>query len=78
MSRYAVTICAGRVEAIDALDDEDEELLGIEWALSELKDSFRHSHTVDGSYSLKGEDELTEFLAEVRALLGEDAVSGPD
>jgi hypothetical protein len=74
--RYIVTIRNNKVVEIGMLDDEDEEMLGIEWALSELKDSNRHSRSVDGSYTLAGEDELSEFLDQVRALLGPDAVAG--
>jgi hypothetical protein len=75
-SRYVVTIRNNKVAEIDRLDDEDEEMLGIEWALSELKDSNRHNGSVDGSYTLAGEEELSEFLDQVRALLGADAVAG--
>ena len=76
MSRYTVTMRNNKVAEIAMLDDEDEEMLGIEWALSELKDSYRHSRSVDGSYTLAGEDEVSEFLGQVRALLGTDAVAG--
>jgi len=71
--RHIVTIRNNKVVEIEKLDDEDEELLGIEWALSELKDSYRHDGSADGSYTLAGEDELAEFLGHVTKLLGTDA-----
>ena len=53
------------------LGDED---LGLEWAISELRDSYRHDKRVDGAYSLAGEGELVEFLEVIRGLLGEAAL----
>jgi hypothetical protein len=74
--RHIVTIKNNKVVEIEKLDDEDEELLGIEWALSELKDSYRHDGSADGRYTLAGEDELAEFLGHVEKLLGPDAAPG--
>ena len=76
MVRYLVTIENNRVVDVKRIDDEEEEYLGIEWALSEVKDSYRHSRSADGSYSLAGKEEVGEFLGQVRALLGADAL-GP-
>ena len=74
--RHMVTIRGNTVVAVDRLAGEDEELLGIEWALSELKDSYRHDGSADGSYTLASEDELAEFLDQVTRLLGPGAVPG--
>jgi len=74
MVRYQVTIEKNRVVDVKRLEDEEEEYLGIEWALSEVRDSYRHSRCADGSYSLAGKEELAEFLDKVGALLGADAL----
>ncbi len=75
MARCVVTIRNNKVAEVRDLEgDDEEEYLGIEWALSELKDSFRYSGSVDGSYSLAGKEELREFLDKVSSLLGADSV----
>lgn len=74
MVRYQVTIENNRVVDVKRLEDEEEEYLGIEWALSEVRDSYRHNRCADGSYSLAGKEELAEFLDKVGALLGADAL----
>ncbi len=76
MERYRVVVKENRVAEVQTLDDDEEEYLGIEWALSEVKDSYRHSKRVDGSYTLAGRDELSEFLAYLGELLGRDALGG--
>jgi hypothetical protein len=72
--RYLVTIKNNRIVDVKSLDDDEEEYLGLEWALSEVKDSYRHSHSADGSYTLAGKEELAEFLDKLGALLGADAL----
>ena len=74
MVRYLVTIRNNRIVDVKRLDDDEEEYLGIEWALSEVKDSYRHNGSADGSYSLAGKEEVAEFLGQVRVLLGADAL----
>ena len=74
MSRYIVTVAQNRVTGIAEHDDEDEEALGIEWALSEMKDNWRHAKNVDASYSLADRAELEEFISRLEALLGPAAV----
>jgi len=71
---YSVTIEGNRVAAIRELPDSDYDELGLEWALSELKDTYRHSKNVSASFSLADRHELREFLAAVAALLGPDAL----
>lgn len=75
MNRYVVSVDRGRVTDVQEFLDDDEEPLGIEWALSELKDSYRHSKKVDGSYSLAGKGELAEFLTQLERLLGAAALA---
>ena len=70
MSRYIVTVRGNRVVDVAAHDDEDDEMLGIEWALSELKDAYRHAKSADASYSLAGEDELEALVRECEEELG--------
>jgi hypothetical protein len=74
MSRYLVKIKGNRIASVDALDGEDEEVLGLEWALSEVKDSYRHSKSIDGDFTLDGRSELAEFLAAIGKLVGEAAL----
>lgn len=75
MPRYLVSVKGNRVVEVSTLEDE-EEYLGIEWALSEVRDSHRHSGCVDGSYTLAGKEELSEFLDYLACLLGRDALGG--
>src|SRR5262249_8808671 len=76
MTRYIVTVAQNRISTIEERDDGDEETLGIEWALSELKDAFRHSKTADATYSLADRAELEEFVGRLEQLLGPDAIRG--
>ncbi len=76
MERYRVVVKGNRVVGVETLDDDEEEYLGIEWALSEAKDSFSHAKHIDGSYTLAGREELGEFLGYVEKLLGREAVGG--
>ena len=78
MERYVVVVKGNRVLEVKTLDDEDEEYLGIEWALSEAKDSYAHSKSVDGSYTLAGKNEVAEFLGYLGKLLGREALGGFD
>ena len=79
MARYLVTVTGNRVVEVKNLDGEDEEeYLGIEWALSEVKDSYRHNRSADGSYSLAGKEELSEFIGCLRTLLGSEALGSFD
>ncbi len=73
MARYEISVRKNQIVDLKELAAEEEEALGIEWALSEVKDSYRHHNSADGSYSLAGRDELVEFVNFLRRLLGEDA-----
>lgn len=71
---YSVTIEGNRVAGIREVPDAEYDELGLEWALSELKDTYRHSKNVSASFSLADGDELREFLSAVAALLGPEAL----
>ena len=71
---YSVTIESNRVAGIREMPSADYDELGLEWALSELKDTYRHSKNVSASFSLADGNELREFLSAVAALLGPDAL----
>jgi hypothetical protein len=73
MPRYQVTLLNNQVTEVAELSDQDEEILGVEWALSELRDTYRHSKSVSATFSLGDRDELDEFLAAVKALTGNAA-----
>jgi hypothetical protein len=70
MPRYQVTLLNNQVTEVVELSDQDEEILGVEWALSELRDTYRHSKSVSATFSLGDQDELDEFLGAVKALPG--------
>jgi hypothetical protein len=74
MMAYSVTIEGNRVAGIREMPAADYDELGLEWALSELKDTYRHSKNVNASFSLADGNELREFLSAVAALLGPDAL----
>jgi hypothetical protein len=74
MARYQVEVKGNRVTGVQPLEEDEEEYLGIEWALSEAKDSHRHNGCVDGAYTLDGEEELQEFLDFLGKLLGREAL----
>jgi hypothetical protein len=70
---YAITIANNAIVHVERMAAEDE-LLGIEWAISEVKDSLKHSGSADGSYGLKDKAELQEFMDYLASKIGEDAV----
>ncbi len=74
MPRYLVAIEGNKVARIDALHDADDDELGLEWALSELRDTCRHGKVVDATFTLNDKAELKEFLAAVNSVLGADAL----
>lgn len=63
MSRYELTLDRNVVSELVMLDDDDEEeLLGIEWALSEIKETVNHKGEVSASFTLADEAEVDELL----------------
>jgi hypothetical protein len=72
---HEVTVKGNRVVAIEPVPEGDE-LLGVEWAISEVKDSMRHSKRADGTFGVANLDELREFLAFLGRTLGDEAVAG--
>ena len=74
MARYSVAIEGNKVTRIDELHDADYDELGLEWALSELRDTYRHAKVVDATFALNDTAELKEFLGAVKSVLGADAL----
>jgi hypothetical protein len=71
---YSVTIENNKVAEVETISEGDYDELGVEWALSELKDTYRHSKTVSATFSLGNDDELKDFLGAVKSILGPDAL----
>ena len=64
MSRYLITVRDNVFFGIEALDDdEDDELLGIDWALIEINDAFATIGKIDGEFTLTNKEEAREFLS---------------
>lgn len=74
MTRYSVVIADNKLARIDELHDADYDELGLEWALSELRDTYRHSSLVNATFILNDKAELTEFLAAVKSVIGPEAL----
>ncbi len=62
MARYELTLEKNVVSNIIKLDDDEEEMLGLEWALSEVKEEFAHSGEVSTFFTLANEEEVDEML----------------
>lgn len=64
MARYEVTMENNIVVDISKIggDEDDEEMLGIEWALAEVRETYNHSKVVTASFTLANEDEVDDFL----------------
>lgn len=77
MSRYELTLERNVVTGLSRLDDdEEEEMLGIEWALSEIKESVAHSGTVSASFTLADEAEVDELLDFLERFFGDGNDAG--
>ena len=74
MAPYSVTVNNNRITGVSELDADDFDELGLEWALSELKDTLRLSGTISADFSLKDKDELVQFVEAVKKAIGPDAV----
>jgi hypothetical protein len=74
MPRFIVTIKDNTVAAIEEAGMSEDEELGLEWALSELRDSYRYNGRFDGDYSLASAAERDSFLAAVEKLAGRQAL----
>jgi hypothetical protein len=71
---YEVTVQKNRITTIEPIADGDE-LLGIEWAISEIKDSMKHKGHADGGYGVSNLIELRELMDYLSRMLGEEAVA---
>jgi len=58
------------------LDDDDEEMLGLEWALTEIKETFNHSGEVSTFFTLANEIEVDEMLDFLEGFFGEGHDAG--
>ena len=74
MAAYSVTLDNNRITDISEIEADDFDELGLEWALSELRDTLRHSGVVSASFSLADKGELTQFVEAVKKAIGPDAV----
>ena len=70
MSRYQLTIKNNIFMDLVELDDEEEEMLGLEWALSEIKDGYKNLKKIDGDFTLENKDEAVQILEYLQKLLG--------
>lgn len=67
MPRYELTMENNVVTDISVIDgdEDDEEMLGIEWALAEIRETYNHSKAVSASFTLANEDEVDEMLDKI-------------
>jgi len=72
-SAYSVTITNNKISRISKTP-EDEELLGIEWAISEVKDSLKFNGKADGTYGLTNSVELNEFIEFLNEKVGNECI----
>jgi len=76
LPRYELTLDQSVVTNLVELDDEDEEMLGIEWALSEIKETYNHSGVVSASFTLANAAEVDEILDFLDRYFGDDHDAG--
>lgn len=74
MAPYSVTLTNNLITDVSELDAADYDELGLEWALSELKDTLRLSGVISADFSLKDKDELVQFVEAVKKAIGPYAV----
>jgi cell division protein YceG involved in septum cleavage len=72
-SAYSVTISNNKVSQISKTP-KDEELLGIEWAISEVKDAMKFNGIADGTYGLTNSLELNEFIEFLSEKIGKECI----
>ncbi|MDE0538969.1 MAG: hypothetical protein OXH94_09610 [Rhodospirillales bacterium] len=77
MARYEVTMENNVVTDIAVIED-DEEMLGIEWALAEVRETYNHSKVVTASFTLANEDEVDDFLDSIPDFFEADHDTGAD
>ena len=76
MARYELTLEKNVVTSLERLDDDEEEMLGLEWALSEIKETYNHSGEVSTFFTLADEDEVDQILDFLKSFFGEDHDAG--
>ncbi len=75
MARYELTLEKNVVTKLEKLDD-DEEMLGLEWALTEIKETFSHGGEVSTFFTLADENEVDEMLDFLDSFFGEGHDAG--
>ena len=76
MARYEITLEKNQVTNLEKLDDDEEEMLGLEWALSEIKESFAHRGEVSTFFTLADENEVDEILDFLDSYFGDGHDAG--
>ena len=76
MARYEITLEKNVVTKLEKLEDEDEEMLGLEWALAEIRETFDHSGDVSTFFTLADETEVDEILDFLDGYFGEEHDAG--
>ncbi|MBT3914786.1 MAG: hypothetical protein HOF23_00345 [Rhodospirillaceae bacterium] len=76
MARYELTLEKNVVTSLERLDDDEEEMLGLEWALSEIKETYNHSGEVSTFFTLADEDEVDQILDFFESYFGEGHDAG--
>jgi|TARA_B100000315_G_scaffold217322_2_gene217802 hypothetical protein len=76
LARYELTLEKNVVTNLVRLDDDDEEMLGLEWALTEIKESFSYSGDVSTFFTLADENEVDEILDFLDGFFGDGHDAG--
>ncbi len=76
MARYELTLEKNVITGLLKLEDDDEEMLGLEWALTEIMESFSHNGDVSTFFTLADEAEVDEILDFLDNYFGADHDAG--
>ncbi len=76
MARYELILEKSIVTDLVKLEGDDEEMLGLEWALTEIKETFSHSGEVSTFFTLANEEEVDEILDFLNGFFGEGHDAG--
>jgi hypothetical protein len=76
LARYELTLEKNVVINLEKLDNEDEEMLGLEWALTEIKETYNHSGEVSTFFTLASEEEVDEMFDFLERFFGEGQNAG--
>jgi hypothetical protein len=76
LARYELILEKSIVTDLVKLEGDDEEMLGLEWALTEIKETFSHSGEVSTFFTLANEEEVDEILDFLNGFFGEGHDAG--